>query len=285
MTATLIVLTTGPFATIQDGGRPGHSADGVTWSGAADHGAFAAANRLVGNTERAPCVEITLGGFKAKATSTMLCAITGPTVPATINGTSHPANHSFVLNTGDVLSIGAPPAGCRNYLAVRGGFVAERTLGSCSTDTLSGLGPPVVKSGDHLCIGPSEGTLWPAATSLPHRWHPHRTAPLLVAASPRTTWFTPAAIRALTTTAYTVSTDSNRVGVRLNGHKLTRQRTDELPSEGMVPGAIQVPPDGQPVVFLRDHPVTGGYPVIGVVINVDAVAQLRPGDETHFRWS
>jgi biotin-dependent carboxylase-like uncharacterized protein len=188
------------------------------------------------------------------------------------------------LPAGSVLSLGVPAAGLRTYVAVRGGIDAEPALGSRSADVLAGIGPPALAPGMRLAVG-----------RCPAR-HPHvDVAPvacptagdltLRVLPGPRHDWFTDAALAALASAPYEVTSDSNRVGMRLAGPELERVRTEELPSEGMVRGALQVPPAGQPTLFLNDHPVTGGYPVIGVVVaeDLDRAAQARPGQRLHFR--
>jgi biotin-dependent carboxylase-like uncharacterized protein len=176
-----------------------------------------------------------------------------------------------------------PPVGLRTYLAVRGGVDVPVVLGSRSTDTLSGLGPAPLKPGDRLPVG-ALAAAEPIVDVAPVR--PPSSRPILhVLPGPRRDWLDPAAWTALTTQDWAVTADSNRVGLRLAGPRLDRNRKDELPSEGLVPGAIQVPPDGAPVLFLADHPVTGGYPVLAVVASADLspAAQLRPGDTVAFR--
>jgi biotin-dependent carboxylase-like uncharacterized protein len=168
---------------------------------------------------------------------------------------------------------------------VRGGVDVPAVLGSRSTDTLSGLGPPPLAAGNRLPLGrlAGEEPVVDVAAVRP----PSADPVLRVLPGPRRDWLSPSAWTALTTRLWTVTADSNRVGLRLSGPRLERARDDELPSEGLVPGAVQVPPDGAPVLFLADHPVTGGYPVLAVVRTADlpAVAQLRPGDRLRFRPS
>jgi biotin-dependent carboxylase-like uncharacterized protein len=170
----------------------------------------------------------------------------------------------------------------RSYLAVRGGVAVEPVLGSRSTDSLSGLGPEPLRAGTLLPVGDT-GELPPIHVD--QAPPPGRRAGVLrVLPGPRDDWFAPGALEALCGRPYVVSQDSNRVGVRLHGPELVRAREGELPSEGMVTGAVQVPPSGQPIVFLADHPPTGGYPVIAVVLTADlpVAAQLRPGDPVRF---
>jgi biotin-dependent carboxylase-like uncharacterized protein len=279
----LTVLAPGPLATVQDLGRTGWSSIGVPRSGAADRTAAALANRLVGNDPAAAVVEVTAGGLRVRAARTLLVAVTGAPVPVAVDGRAAPLNGPLTLPPGAELALGLPPVGLRSYLAVRGGIDVPPVLGSRSTDTLSGLGPTPLRAGDVLRVGrlaAEEPVVDVAAVRAPS------AAPVVrVLPGPRRDWLEPAAWTALTSQDWTVTPDSDRVGLRLAGPVLRRSRTDELPSEGLVPGAVQVPPDGAPVLFLADHPVTGGYPVPAVVVTADlpAVAQLRPGDVLRFR--
>ena len=279
----LTVVAPGPFATVQDGGRIGWASIGVPRSGAADRSSAELANRLVGNRPDAAVVEATAGGLRLRAERTVLVAVTGAPVPLSVDGRAVPVNGPITLPAGGVLALGIPSAGLRSYLAVRGGVDVPAVLGSRSTDTLSGLGPAPVAAGDRLPVGHSaaEEPVVDVAAVRP----PIPDPVLRVLPGPRRNWLAPDAWTALTTRPWTVTADSDRVGLRLSGPRLERARDDELPSEGLVPGAIQVPPDGAPVLFLVDHPVTGGYPVLAVVTTADlsAVAQLRPGDGVGFR--
>jgi biotin-dependent carboxylase-like uncharacterized protein len=287
------VVSTGPLALLEDSGRPGYAHLGVTASGAADRASYAAANRLVGNRPGAACVEALLGGLEVKARQTLLVAVTGARasvfVTAGRDGSTaeQPTGTSVTLFAGDAIRLGAPWSGIRSYLAVRGGLDAERVLGSRSTDVLSALGPAPLRAGDLLRLAGEAGE-WPAAAAIPPRLD-ERAGVLELRRGPRDDWFGDRGWDALLSTAWTVGPDSNRVGVRLapadRRAGLERTRDGELQSEGMVAGAVQIPPNGEPVVFLRDHPVTGGYPVIGVVTaaGVDTAAQLKPGDSVRFR--
>jgi biotin-dependent carboxylase-like uncharacterized protein len=281
----LTVLAPGPLATVQDLGRPGWASIGVTASGAADRSAAALANRLVGNDPAAAVVEVTAGGLRVRAGRTLLVAVTGAPVPVVVDGRAAPFDAPLTLAPGSLLTLGLPATGLRSYLAVRGGVDVPPVLGSRSTDTLSGLGPHPLRAGDRLPVGAlaaEEPFVDVAAV------RPPSTRPVLrVLPGPRRDWLEPAAWAAFVGQPWTVTPDSDRVGLRLAGPRLERARSDELPSEGLVPGAVQVPPSGAPVLFLVDHPVTGGYPVLAVVVTADlpAAAQLRPGDIVRFRSS
>ena len=162
-----------------------------------------------------------------------------------------------------------------------GGIAVDEVLGSRSTDLLSGLGPAPVEAGDELPVGPPVGDHVAVDATRP----PRPTGVLRIVLGPRDDWFEPASVAALDGSSYTVTSSSNRVGLRLEGDPIAWARKEELPSEGMVLGAVQVPPNGQPVVFLHDHPTTGGYPVVGVVVEDDlpGCAQLRPGEQVTLR--
>ncbi|MFI7637586.1 biotin-dependent carboxyltransferase family protein [Nonomuraea sp. NPDC049400] len=275
------VLAPGPYATVQDLGRPGFAHLGVPRSGAADARSLRLANRLVGNAEGLAGIELTLGMARLLFHDGAWVALAGAPVDASAtHAPSAGMGAPFWVPPGAELRLGMPAWGLRTYLAVRGGIAVEPVLGSRSTDSLSGLGPEPLRAGTLLPVGPPEGGI---AVDLAPPPEP-RPAVLRVTPGPRDDWFAPDALGVLCARPYTVSQDSNRVGVRLNGAELVRAREGELPSEGMVTGAIQVPPSGQPIVFLADHPPTGGYPVIGVVREADlpVAAQLRPGDEVRF---
>lgn len=289
----LEILASGPLTTIQDEGRRGLGAVGVGRSGAADKPAYRAANRLVGNMPGAACLETTAGGLTVRARGSLLVAVTGPRVQVLVNGRPTGDHTLLHLHDGDVLRLAAPVSGLRNYVAVRGGIAGEPVLGSLSTDLLSGIGPAPLSAGDALSVGSAESG-WPATDFIPTAFvpaaplgaAPFGAAPLLVMSGPRADWFTPAALTTLTTQTWTVTADANRVGVRIQGAvPLKRAITRELPSEGMATGSVQVPPDGLPVLFLADHPPTGGYPVIAVLTSasIAAAAQLRPGDPVRFQ--
>jgi biotin-dependent carboxylase-like uncharacterized protein len=281
----LTVLRPGPLATVQDLGRPGYADVGVGPSGAADPVSHRRANRLVGNPDGAATVEATLGGLRVRAGRTLWVALTGAPAPADVDGRAVPLDAPLALPAGAVLTLGTPPAGLRTYLAVRGGVDVPPVLGSRSTDVLAGLGPAPLAAGDRLPIGTCAAD-WPAVDVAPVRPLPATTC-LRLFPGPRRDWLSAGSVATLAAARWTVSAESNRVGVRLDGPALTRAVTGELAPEGLVRGAVQVPPSGQPIVFLADHPVTGGYPVVAVVARADLplLAQTRPGQEISLRWT
>lgn len=287
MTPALEILQTGPLALLQDRGRVGLMAVGVGRSGAADRAAYELGGRLLGNAENLAAIEVTFGGLQVRARGEVLVCVTGAPAPAAIEGRQVGHAAPVYLRDGQVLSLSMPPTGLRSYLSVRGGFAVAPVLGSRSSDTMSGLGPAPLGAGDVLDVG-TQVQAHPHVDLAPVVHPGAGPTCLRVTPGPRVDWFAdPVALAA--TTGWLVSDRSDRKGVRLSGEALQRNEAHakrELPSEGMVRGAIQVPPDGQPVVFLNDHPVTGGYPVIAVVrsADVDLVAQLRPGQQVRLQW-
>ncbi len=283
MTRALEVLATGPFATVQDLGRPGLARLGVGRSGAADRSALRLANRLVGNAEGAAGIEVTYGGLVVRAVGTLVVALAG--APCVVNGAGGRGGMHVPLHLadGEELRLGPPSSGLRTYLAVRGGVAVEPVLGARASDTLAGLGPAVVAAGARLPVG-TETAGGPGGEQAPCSDPASGRVRLRVVLGPRDDWFTKAALGVLLSSSYVVSGESDRVGMRLDGPALERSREGELPSEGMVAGALQVPPAGRPVLMLADHPVTGGYPVVAVVVDddLDRAAQLRPGQEVAF---
>jgi biotin-dependent carboxylase-like uncharacterized protein len=279
----LTVLAPGPRATVQDRGRTGWASIGVPCSGAADRAAHDLANRLVGNLPEAATVEVTAGGLRIRAERALLVAVTGAPAPLDVDGRPVATNAPLTLPAGAALAVGMPARGLRSYLAVRGGIAVAPVLHARATDILAGLGPPVLGPGTVLPIG-TDALAYPTVDLAPEPAYPVEPV-LRVVPGPRDDWLTDDALPALCSAPYEVTSESNRVGVRLVGPVLRRRDTRELPPEAMVTGALQVPPSGQPILFLADHPVTGGYPVIAVVIEEDLhlAAQARPGQRIRFR--
>jgi len=282
-TTALRVVSPGALATLQDLGRPGRAGLGVARSGAVDRAALRIANRLVGNAEAATAIEIALGGFCARAERDTWVAVTGALADVRVDGRARDAYAPLRLPACAEISIGVARAGLRLYLAVRGGIDVAAVLGSRSTDVLASLGPPPLRAGDVVTAGEAPGPV-PAVDVFP--WSvPGALVDVAIAPGPRVDWFAPGAWQTLVDTTWTVSNDVDRVGIRFEGPPLGRIGDGELPSEGMVPGALQVPPHGRPVALLADGPVTGGYPVIAVATDatLDALGQVRPGDRVRFR--
>lgn len=271
-------------ATVQDLGRPGRARLGIARSGALDRGALRLANRLVGNAEDAAAIEVALGGFTARAHRDLWIAITGAWGPIRLAGRPVDSYTAVRWPAGEVLEIGWLTHGARAVLAVRGGIEASASVGSRSTDTLAGLGPAALRAGDELPVGAEPAASVPPLDIAPWGWPPDPVEVDLMP-GPRADWFAASAHRSLFDADWTVSAQADRIGMRLDGPVLDRIRPGELPSEGMVPGALQVPPSGRPTVLLADGPVTGGYPVIAVVADaaLDRLAQAAPGARLRFR--
>jgi biotin-dependent carboxylase-like uncharacterized protein len=279
----LLVQATGPLLLVQDLGRPGSMQVGVPPSGALDPRALAMANRLVGNPESAAGLEVLLGGTRLAAESSHRIAVTGALVGVRIGHREGSWGAAEPVPAGMTVELAAAADGLRCWVAVAGGVQVEPVLGSRSTDTLTGLGPRPLAVGDRLEIGVADSSPVVAATAVPPSrpdvWR------LPMSFGPRDDRFEKASLDLLLTQEYVVSPSSNRTALRLEGGKpLTRVDHSELASEGVVTGAVQVPASGLPLVFLADHPVTGGYPVVGVIEPeaLTACAQARPGDRVRF---
>lgn len=308
---SLTVLRAGPSVLVQDLGRPGHANIGVTASGVADRAAAATALRAVGTDPGAAVLEVLLGGLTVRTDAPAVVAVTGAVgvvVVVTPDGSRRTAATGEVLRlaAGSTLELGRPERGIRGYLAVRGGIDVPTVMGSRSRDTLAGLGPAPVRAGDVLAVG--EDVVGPWADG----WHPgageglggvfggglgngrgggrgaatgESPVDLDILPGPRDHLFPVEAWDILADTGH-ISGHADRVGVRIDpARPVRRLRGGEIPSEGMVRGAVQIPADGAPVVFGPDHPVTGGYPVIGVLTarSADTICQLLPGTPVRFR--
>lgn len=278
----LAVVRAGALTTVQDQGRPGHAHLGVPRSGALDGPAAALVNRLVGNAPDAAVLETTVDGCALRPRSAVTVAVAGAPCAVTVDGRPAAWGAPVRVRAGEVLEAGRACCGVRAYVGVSGGIAVDPVLGSRSTDLLSGLGPAPLTDGAVLPLGAPAAP--PARVDVAPVPAPPLELVLRVTPGPRDDWFTPLAVRTFTSRTYRVSPASNRIGLRTTGPALERARREELPSEGMVLGAVQVPPDGTPVVFLADHPTTGGYPVIAVVHPDDlpAAAQAPPGTPVRF---
>ncbi|MFV0535730.1 MAG: biotin-dependent carboxyltransferase family protein [Cumulibacter sp.] len=281
---TLTVIEPGARTTVQDLGRPGYAYLGVGRSGAADQRAFAMANRILGNAPGAAALETTLGGLAVRIDRGAWLCVTGPMVEVLRDGVAVGVRTAFYAPAASEVRIGVPPRGMRNYLAVRGGLDVPVVLGSASTDTLGGIGTAAVTAGDVFGIGTAAVgdiagvDVFPAAD-------PPDVIELVVDRGPRADWFAEDAWAMLLRTQYVASANSDRIGVRLDGPPLPRVTDAELPSEGLMQGAVQIPTVGTPVCFLADTPTTGGYPVLAVIrrTSLPDLAQTRPGQAVRFR--
>lgn len=266
------VLTPGFLTTVQDVGRYGHAHRGISASGAADGLALRAGNLLVGNAENPPALEMTLAGGEFEFESSAVIALTGSDF-----GAGLPLWTPVDVRAGDVIRCGGTKAGARCYLAVRGGLDAPLTLGSASAHLLTGVGGGALRKGDRLAIGNAAVRRPRRAAIDPPRWE--RAATVRVTDGPQAGWFA----GQLYGSPYTVAEECNRMGIRLTGQAMPSPAGGML-TEGVALGAIQVPPDGQPIVLFVEHQTTGGYPKPANVISADfwRLGQMRPRDEVRF---
>ncbi|MET3919297.1 5-oxoprolinase/urea amidolyase family protein [Arthrobacter sp. UYEF20] len=292
----LRIVSAGTQSLIQDLGRHGHSALGVSAAGALDRASLRRANRLVGNAPSAAAIETVAAGLRVQAVRDQVLAVAGAPSELSIESApdvdSEPVRRTvpmatpFALLDGEILGIGAPESGFRSYLAVRGGVDAAPVLGSRSTDTMSGIGPAPLAAGQVFAAGGEAESGVVGNPELQPDFPGTGVTVLDVVPGPRADWFDAAALASFAGQDWDVKPQSNRVGMRLDGTPLQRSRTGELPSEGTVAGALQIPPEGLPVLFLADHPITGGYPVMAVVVDqqLDTAAQVPIGGKIRFRW-
>jgi len=274
------VVEGGLLTTVQDPfGRPGWRRYGVQAAGALDPDAAAMANRLAGNSAAAALLEITVLGPTLRLVARARVGLAGADLGAVIDGRALAPGSSAV---GSQIHFGERRSGARAYLAVAGGIAVPAVLGSRSTDLRSGFGGfegRALRPGDRLPIGvgdDAEPTSRPAAAA--------RVGPIRVFPGPHHDRFLAGALDRLCETEWTASSRADRMGYRLEGPPIQRKEMSELPSLGLPLGAVQVPPDGGPIVMLADRPVTGGYPVIACVARADIgrVAQLLTGDALRF---
>ncbi|MCJ8520027.1 5-oxoprolinase subunit PxpB [Pseudorhizobium tarimense] len=289
--ASIEVVSCALPVVFEDVGRAGQASQGISRSGAADQKSLKTANRLVGNAAGAAALEVTLGGLVFRMRGRGEVALTGAAVSISIASASGerfsaPFGKPIALDDGDVVTLGAPASGIRSYLAVRGGFDVEPVLGSVATDTLAQIGPSPVAAGDLIGICQARPGTMVSTEDVPSPPLPAagEEVTIDVILGPRTDWFTEEAVASFLSQPWVATGQSSRVGIRLQGKALERAVKDELPSEATVRGAIQVPASGQPVLFLSDHPLTGGYPVIANVAcrHLDLAGQVPVGAKIRF---
>jgi biotin-dependent carboxylase-like uncharacterized protein len=296
MTGALEVVSAAGQVLVEDRGRAGWEHYGVAVSGAADRTSLDLANRLVGNHPEAAGLEVLMGGLRCRAHAAMVVSVCGARCPVAVRrgpgGGARPVamDQAVTLDAGDELEIGPATTGLRVYIAIAGGVDVPEVLGSRATDTMGSIGPPPARAGDVLPIGaPPVRMPWFEVVPVAEI-ESSLTVPMVL--GPRADWLDRGGALQLSDTWWTVSADSDRIGVRLQGAALGASHGDSLgrrpgdvPTEPVMPGAVQVPADGQPIVLGRDAGVTGGYPVVGVVSDesLDRIAQLRPGDQLRLR--
>jgi antagonist of KipI len=290
---SLFVARAGFLTSVQDLGRARFRQFGVSPGGALDSFGLRVANLLVGNDEGAAGLEITLGGLQLRFEDERVIAWCGGEFDVQLGSTRFPAGHAAHVQAGDLLKIGRPQIGCRAWLGVSGGIDVSPVLESRSTDLrahFGGFEGRTLRDGDVIPLGTRPGTAT-ASTAIsswtaPHDWvNPAKPKPILRFIR-GVDWerFNASSIQRLTTEAFDVSPDSDRMGVRLEGPELKRIDESDLISEAVAPGTIQVPPNGKPILLLGDCQTIGGYPKIAHVITVDlgVAAQLRAGDHVRF---
>ena len=284
------VIKPGLFTTIQDQGRWGYQRYGVGIAGALDPFALAGANLLVGNPEGAAGLEITFLGPILKFHRETVFALAGADLGATLDGQSIPGWTCYLAPSGSILSFRSRKSGVRAYLAVSGGINVPPVMGSRSTYLLGrfgGLEGRALKAQDLLPILPPQenyrnliGKVFPQNLRPPYQQNPT----LRIVLGPFDEFFSEEGIRAFLSTPYTVTPQSDRMGYRLQGVQIKRQKSGELITCGLANGTIQVPPNGQPILLLADRQTIGGYPIIATLIHADLplAAQCAPGDELRF---
>ena len=276
----LRIIDCGPGTTLQDHGRIGYRRYGVSTAGVMDHGAAALANALVGNPSAVACVEFQLSYGRLNVEGgPVVVAVRGPGCEFSVGGRTVPDGQSALANPDDIIEIGPVRGGVFAYLALGGGIDLPPEMGSLSVHRRSGIGGRALAAGDMLpAVAPEQGQLLavqPAAA---------RTGPIRVVPGPQNDQFSTEALDLLCSSAFIVRPDSDRMACRLTGPLLHQSGGANIVSDGVLPGSIQVPGDGVPIVLLRDCQTTGGYPKIATVISadLDQLAQIAPGGTVHF---
>lgn len=282
------IITPGILTTVQDFGRVGVMKNGFTQNGAMDRYSMTVANRLCGNCDSAPVLEMTVLGVTARFTQDTVVCVSGADFGAKINDKPIKRNKAYKINNGDILSMGAAKSGMRAYLAVAGGIVGEYVFGSASTNLKFAFGGHFGKklqSGDVLSIGTGAFPLgeidkW----EIPESEY-SKDAQLRVVLGPQNEMFTDEDIRLFLSQEYEVIAQSDRMGIRLSGEPLKSKNGMDIISDGIVFGSVQVPNSGEPIILMADHQTTGGYAKIATVISVDLprASQLSAGNTVRFK--
>lgn len=282
------IITPGLLTTVQDFGRVGVMKNGFTQNGAMDRYSMTVANRLCGNCDSAPVLEMTVLGVTARFTQDTVVCVSGADFGAKINDKPIKRNKAYKINKGDILSMGAAKSGMRAYLAVAGGIVGEYVFGSASTNLKFAFGGHFGKklqSGDVLSIGTGAFPLgeidkW----EIPESEY-SKDAQLRVVLGPQNEMFTDEDIRLFLSQEYEVTAQSDRMGIRLSGEPLKSKNGMDIISDGIVFGSVQVPNSGEPIILMADHQTTGGYAKIATLISVDLprASQLSAGNTVRFK--
>lgn len=283
---SVTVLRPGILTTVQDLGRRGHEAAGVTASGALDQVAHRVANALVGNEPDAATLEATISGPELRFDHDATIAVTGADLAATLDGSTIPLRRSVVCRAGSTLQFGARRSGARACIAFDGGVNVPRALGSRATHVLSGIGGidgRALVAGDRVPLGPRSAAPPERRIETPLTL-PAGGARVRVLPGPQDDWFPDPALETLQRTRFTVGVNSDRMGYRLTGAGRIARNAGEMITDATFAGGIQIPPSGEPIVLMADRQTTGGYPQIATVITADlpAVGQLAPGDWIEF---
>ncbi len=285
---TISVLHSGTQTLIMDAGRPGHRHQGIPGGGAADKLSFAIANHLVGNRWDTPALECALGGLHIRFNKDYTIALSGAQMWSQNQGMNLPLNKAVQVEAGDILTMSFTRAGCRAYLAIAGGVKAEPFLGSVSTylpAKIGGLNGEALKTGDEVEIGEPQGE----PQNLPKGHIPLLSNHIVLRAEQGPEWdaLSDASKRYLFTTPFYATTATDRMGSRLKGDLVTLDTALKMTSSPLLPGSLQIPPDGQPILALADGHCTGGYARALQVIQADLwlLGQIAPGAAVSFRRS
>lgn len=284
--ASITILNGGTQTLLMDAGRHGHRHTGIPGGGAADKLSFAIANHLVGNSWDAPALEIALGGLHVRFEKDSVIALSGAEMWAQINGMNVATNRAVKVESGDILTLSFTRAGCRTYLAIAGGFEGTSFMGSVSTylpAALGGLEGRALRTGDTLQTGAPQGD--PHAISATYIPTLSNHIVLRARSGPELEYISAASRRYLYTTPFYATAQTDRMGSRLKGDKIVTDAPLSMTSSPLLPGSLQCPPDGQPILALADGHCTGGYPRALQIIQADLwlLGQIAPGTAVSFR--
>jgi biotin-dependent carboxylase-like uncharacterized protein len=282
------VLDPGPQTTIQDLGRPGHLREGIPPAGPVDVRAFVMANRLVGNPDNAAGFECTLMGPRFTVDQVCAIAVTGGEATVTVNDASAPQWATLVLKPGDTVRVGAARTGVRLYVALSGGVDVPAVLGSRATylrGRLGGLEGRALRRGDALRLAPHTGPRRPRRLGPAEIPALEAEPEIRVVLGPQADRFTKDGLQAFLSSAYVMLPQSDRMGARLSGARVSHEQGHDIISDGIALGSVQVPGDGQPIVMLVDRQSTGGYTKVATVgsFDIGRIGQVKPGQRLRFR--